>query len=114
MFGGTVASFAVNKDGGAQILPQSEKELPLSVDVAPGKFGFGVYRAELALHYGAAGKEIDSSSTFVVITWQIVVPILIILLLVLFGIILAVKKYNNWIVKKATAGLKERGEGKEK
>jgi hypothetical protein len=104
MFGATDASFSVNKDGGAQILPQSEKDLPVTVESAPGSFGFGIYRAELTLHYGESGKEIDDSYTFVVITWQVVLVVLIVLLLLLWGVMWAVRKYNRWIVRRATGG----------
>jgi hypothetical protein len=104
MFGATVGSFSVNKDGGAQILPQSSKDLPVTVESAPGSFGFGVYRAELTLQYGETGKEIDASYTFVVITWQLVLIVLVILFLILFGIVWSVRKYNRWIVRKAKEG----------
>jgi hypothetical protein len=110
MFGLTDATFSVNKDGGEQILPQSAKDLPVTVESPSGAFGFGVYRAELALHYGQTNQEIDDSYTFVVITWQVVLLILIVLLLVLFGIARGVRKYNQWVIRKATAGLKVRDE----
>lgn len=102
MFGATDAMFSVNEGGGTQILPQSEKNLPVTVASAPGSFGFGIYRAELALHYGETGKEIDASYTFVVITWQIVLIALVILFLIILGVVWCVRKYNRWIIRQAT------------
>lgn len=110
MFGASVASFSVNKNNSAQILPQSEKDLPVSLDPPQGNIGFGIYHAELTLHYGESNKEIGDSYTFVVVTW-VLLPILLALLLIVFGIVLGVRKYNQWVIRKATMG-KENEKGK--
>ncbi len=103
MFGATDESFSVNASGGVQILPQSKKNLPVSIDFASGGFGFGIYHADLTLHYGGTNREIDDSTTFIVITWQSILPIALALCLAIFGIIWGIRRYNRWVIKKATA-----------
>ncbi len=61
------------------------------------EFHFGLYKAELALVYGATNQAVIDSFWFVIIPWQLLILSLIALLLA----VLVLKKYNSWIVSKS-------------
>jgi len=72
-------------------------------------FAFGPYRATLALRYngmGAPETEITegfkSSFWFFIIPWQLLIIIIIVLMTVGFIGTKGLKKYNRWIIEKAT------------
>lgn len=76
-------------------------------------FAFGKYTADLKVVYGTKElKSTKSEFTFYIIPWQllsIVIPSLIVLLILIrFGI----KKYNRYIIAKATGARKAKGKVK--
>jgi len=97
LFGGEGMRVAVNEFG-SQVLPQSQKTLP--IEVAGDRFLFGPYRAKLDLVYGD-GVHLEAQK------WIFVVPLkavawMIAVLIVLAGAPWGIKKYNAWILRKAT------------
>ena len=97
LFGGEGMRVAVNEYG-SQVLPRSQKTLP--IEVAGDRFLFGPYRAKLDLVYGD-GVHLEAQK------WIFVVPLkailwMIAVLIVLAGVPFGVKKYNAWILRKAS------------
>jgi len=70
-------------------------------------FAFGRYTAHLDIAYGTEGEKAQVSTSFYIIPWRvltvIVVALVILLLLFSFGL----KRYNRWIIAKATRIPKE-------
>jgi hypothetical protein len=60
-------------------------------------FAIGRYSADLSLDYGANGKKARASIVFWVFPWRIMLIVGLALVLLLLGI----KKYNKWIIRKA-------------
>lgn len=65
-------------------------------------FALGPYKAEVSLSYGKDNKTADASFWFFVIPWQLLSIILIILAILGFGATIGLKKYNKWIIAKAS------------
>ena len=65
-------------------------------------FTFGRYTADLNLKYGQDNKEVSASYSFLVIPWQLLSVIAVILAMLGFGGVIGLKKYNRWIIAKAT------------
>lgn len=63
-------------------------------------FAFGKYTAHLDLQYGSA-KKAESSYTFFVLPWHLMIVVIVLLAFVFFGLAFALKRYNRWIVRKA-------------
>jgi len=64
-------------------------------------FAFGRYRADLILDYGTLGKKSQATLIFWVIPWRLTVLTIIGLLILIFLLIISIKRYNRWIIKKA-------------
>ena len=97
LFGGEGMRVAVNEFG-SQILPQSQKTMP--IEVLGDRFLFGPYRAKLDLVYGD-GVHLE------VQTWVFIVPLravawMIAVVMLLAGAPWGIKKYNAWILRKAS------------
>ena len=105
LLGITDAIYSVNSYG-AEILPQSGKSLRvLPKTMRWGGFGFGFYRATMVLNYGEdenRDKQITAETSFFVITWQIIVPVILLILLTFWLSTRGVKKYNRWVIEKYT------------
>lgn len=67
-----------------------------------GNFAFGRYSAELNLKYGQDNKEADASYSFFVIPWQLFSIIIVILGILGFLGMIGLKRYNRWIIAKAS------------
>ncbi len=65
-------------------------------------FAFGRYSAELNLKFG--DKENKASYGFWIIPWQLLIIIIIVSLFVIILATKGVKRYNQWIIKKAREG----------
>ncbi|MEN9551774.1 MAG: hypothetical protein RI935_151 [Candidatus Parcubacteria bacterium] len=63
-------------------------------------FALGMYTATLSLSFGNEGKS-ESSITYFMFPWQLLVVVLVSLLVVILALTLALKKYNQWIIKQA-------------
>ncbi len=118
IFGGTLATLLANKNAG-NILPDSIRKFEVgwtgavSQDgagegffamVAKGwsNFALGRYTAELNLKYGVENQEANASYSFFVIPWQLLSVIFVILAILGFLGVIGLKKYNRWIIAKAT------------
>lgn len=100
ILGKTRESFEINPFG-IQTLPQSKKTYQVKWE--PKSFVFGLYRAELSLRYGEAGIPLNTSFwSFIYDLKSLIIfgSLVMLLLLAPFGI----KKYNQWIIRKATRG----------
>ncbi len=65
-------------------------------------FAIGRFTAKLAITAGTSNAiTTDSSTTFWVIPWHILLVWLIVLVLAIIILIVGIKKYNQWIVKKS-------------
>jgi len=111
MFDKEVTTVKVNDKGG-NILPKSLRKFQATWQ---DKFGFGRYRAELALSYGTSpdvggnGKQsLAETVYFWIMPWKIIIPVLVGILLILILSYLSLKSMKNRAVKKA---LKNAGGG---
>lgn len=68
-------------------------------------FALGPYVATLDLVYGTQSIQTSESTFFFVFPWQLMICILFVLLIVSFFGKKLLKKYNNYIIKKARAGM---------
>jgi hypothetical protein len=77
-------------------------------------FALGPYTAELALTYGLQNdKLLTGTYKFYVFPWRIMTLSLIILAGLIWLIIFTVKRYNHWIVVRASRSVSAKGAGKE-
>ena len=65
-------------------------------------FALGRCEATLNLEYGNEGKIAKSSVVFWVFPWHLLLVSIIVFVILLLLLTLLIKKYNRWIVKKAT------------
>ena len=65
-------------------------------------FALGPYNAKLSIAYGKDNKTAEASYRFFVIPWQLLSIVIFILALLGFGGWFGLKKYNRWIISKAT------------
>jgi hypothetical protein len=68
-----------------------------SLKAEKDNFAIGRYSADLTLDYGTEGKKARASIVFWVFPWRI----MLIAGLALVLLLLAIKKYNKWIIRKA-------------
>ncbi|MBI4085094.1 MAG: hypothetical protein HY432_01125 [Candidatus Liptonbacteria bacterium] len=101
MLGITTAVLSVNKFG-AEILPRSQKEIRVAPESVGWKgFGFGYYTADLSLNYGDnMDKQVGAKVGVFVITWQIILPIILVLFLIFWISTKGIKKYNKRVIEK--------------
>jgi hypothetical protein len=72
-----------------------------SISYEWNNFAFGKYTAALHLSYGTEGETIDSSLSFWIFPWQLILVILIGLALLVLLIVFGVRRYNRWIIGRA-------------
>lgn len=99
IFGGKVASVDVNSLS-ANVLPGSTRIFN-STWTDPG-FKLGFYTATVTLNYGNPSQIISAQTSFWIIPWMTLLIALIVLILLLLTLYFAIKKYNSWIVSRAT------------
>ncbi|MDF1498503.1 MAG: DUF916 domain-containing protein [Patescibacteria group bacterium] len=64
-------------------------------------FAFGKYSARLDAVYGNGNQNLLSGMIiFWIIPWRLILVFVIIFVFLLFGIVILIKKYNKWVVKK--------------
>lgn len=111
MFGKEVGSIRVN-EGGSNVLPNSIRRFETAWS---GKNGFGRYKADCALTYGTkvdlggqGMQSLFSEKNFWIIPWNIIIPVLLGLIIILALFILLLRLYRNKAIKKALeqAGLR--------
>jgi len=66
-------------------------------------FHFGRYNAELNLKYGIKNEEARANYGFYIIPWQLLSVIIVIFVIIGFLGFKGIKRYNQWIIKKAQA-----------
>lgn len=102
MIGKQVASLRINgdpknaKDEPKNILPGSVRRFQVTLTK---KWMFGRYTAHLDLSYD--NKRLTANKSFWVIPYAIVIPVLIGLIVLIFGLKFGIKKYNAYIIKKS-------------
>jgi hypothetical protein len=69
-------------------------------------WAFGRYKVALVLTYGSANQAASDVLTVWIIPWQLLTLILVVLLVVLGGGRILLKRYNNWVIKQARASLR--------
>ena len=99
IFGGQVATADVNQLS-ANILPGSDRIFN-NVWKDPG-FKLGYYTATITLNYGNPAQTITSSTGFWIIPWMTLLVLGVLLILLIVALYFAIKKYNAWIISKAT------------
>ena len=96
IFGVVKIVLPVNNDG-ANVLPQSSKRFVSQWENS--EFLIGPYKATINLTYGESKKTISQTYWFFAVSRNFIY-ILLGLIIVLFFIPKAIKKYNRWIIKK--------------
>lgn len=100
LFGGTVAQAPVN-DLRANIFPGTDKVFNLEID-PPGPT-FGLYHAVVDVTYGSLSTSTASAGAwFIAAPLGILLPIILALILIIFVIPKGLRKYNSWVIKKAS------------
>lgn len=119
MLGGTAAVLQVN-NGLAAVLPNSIRKFEAAwekqTNIGTGgnffteisrewsNFAFGPYTADLTLTYGANNdKIVQQTLQFWVFPWRVLLLALIVLIVAVLAIVFGVKRYNAWIVSRATS-----------
>lgn len=122
LFGGTAAVLDANQ-GGGNILPESTRRFTVTwaqsgTPAAAGieadrgsffsqlraewhNFALGRYTAELNLRYGAEQQSAQSTLTFWVLPWRLLVVGGISLLVLIFLLTASLRRYNRWIIARA-------------
>lgn len=104
MFGKKVQTLRVNGDPGdpknppRSVLPNSIRKFE---QVSDKKWMLGPYSAKLKLTYGQEKTTIESSTSFWVIPYKLIILILLLILVVFFGGRWLIRRYNAHVVKKA-------------
>ncbi|HSX08278.1 MAG TPA: hypothetical protein VLG11_05275 [Candidatus Saccharimonadales bacterium] len=112
LIGQKVATLRVNGDPSSatdipkNILPSSIRRFQNTLNK---KWLFGRYTARLDLTYGQDHKHLTANVSFWVIPYAIIVPAIIGLLIIAFGLRFGIRRYNAHIIKKAqgSAGRRE-------
>jgi hypothetical protein len=96
MFGGKVATVAVNSLGG-NVLPDSIRRFTQTL---ANKQLFGLYTAKLSMTY-AGNKTLAANASFWVIPWKLVLLVLLGLLVIGYLLKVGIRKYNQHIIAMA-------------
>ncbi len=118
MFGGTAVRLDANP-GQGNVLPNSVRRFEVawsaSHPAAGGSgffaavsrewhnFAFGWYTAHLNLSYGTRGETVSSAYNLFLIPWQLLLVALIVLLSLTVLGRWGIHRYNQWIIRKASA-----------
>ncbi len=109
MFGKKIQTLRVNGDPAdaknqpRSILPNSVRKFEQKLDK---KWMFGPYTAKLKLTYGQNKTPMESTTSFWVIPYMLILGVLLLLAIVIFGGRWLIRRYNAHIVSKATASSK--------
>lgn len=118
MLGGTSQVIPINSSQGA-VLPSSVRKFTASWEkvATEGKsnffkefgnewknFALGPYTANLMLSYGASNdKTMAVTLNFLVMPWRVLLLATVLIILLIMLIVFIVKRYNTWIISKASA-----------
>lgn len=64
-------------------------------------FALGFYTANLNVEYGSKGEKVKDTTFFFVFPWELSIVMFIVLLVLYFGGKNSIKRYNQYIIKKA-------------
>lgn len=99
MFGNKVQTLQVNPDKG-NVLPLSIRRFEASLDQ---RWMIGRYTADITIAYGTTGQAIVKTITFWVIPYKQLIIIILALATLIFVFRKLIKRYNNYIIKRANA-----------
>jgi hypothetical protein len=111
LLGRKATSLPINGDL-ANVLPESIRKFDATwqkTEVPRGasewqkereNFAWGKYTATLTLDYGVDGQKTTASLVFWVFPWRVTIFYLAIVIVIILLIILGVKSYNKWLIKK--------------
>lgn len=97
-WGKEVASLDIN-EGLNNALPRSIREFNVAWQ-KENLLTLGKYKATVNISYGHDNKNITAQKTFWIFPWKIIVVFLIGLLTLVLVILIGIKKYNKWLLKK--------------
>lgn len=100
MFGNKVETLAVNGDKG-NVLPLSIRRFESTLDRT---WMFGRYTADISVAYGTTGQAIVQSISFWVIPYKVILGALLVLATLIFVFRTLIKRYNNYIIRRANHG----------
>ncbi len=108
MFGNDVAVVNINLNRN-NVLPGSTRKFIERLDSSTigNKILFGRYTAKLTLNYGA-DKVISSEISFWVIPYKIIIAVILALLILIFGIRFALKRYTESILDRSRRSRRRR------
>ncbi len=108
MFNKKVATVNVNLPP-RNILPGSIRKFEQKLDssVIGSKMLFGKYKADLSISYGSNKEVITSSIEFWVIPYRLIGLIILLVVGGITALVIIIKRYNQYIIKKAQNGIKE-------
>ncbi|MAZ30325.1 hypothetical protein CL655_03515 [bacterium] len=104
MLGDTVAEIVMN-DSRSGVFPQSIR--PVTAEWQENGLGFGRYVAEVAMVYGVPGEAqytMSANTTFWVLPWEIIRPLMIVLGVLALVSYVLVRYYINQQVRKLSGG----------
>ncbi len=64
-------------------------------------FALGLYSANLNIDFGTNGEKANKTVFFFVFPWELTIVLIIAILIIFFGGKAALRRYNNYIIKKA-------------
>ena len=99
IFGGQVAVVDVNNLS-ANVLPGSSRIFNSTWN-DPG-FKLGYYTATVTLAYGSPAQTITAQTSFWIIPWMTLLLILIAIIVTLVVLYFVLKRYNSWIISRAS------------
>ena len=124
IFGGTAGEVDVNKPEmgkGGNVLPGTIRLFESSwvknpfetppqgffekLKIEKNNFAFGRYKGDLDLGYGTQGKRAQAILIFWVFPWHLILVLVFGIALLIFLLIVGIKKYNQWVIRKATQGI---------
>lgn len=101
IFGVTQATVQINPHG-VDTLPQSAKSFTQKLNPPP--IVFGPYRVVARITYGANDDKVAMGTTWIwILPWPILIGVIIFLLIVFIGLPKGIRRYNRWIIKKASS-----------
>lgn len=98
MFGNKVETLPLNADKG-NVLPLSIRKFQSTLDRT---WMFGRYTADVSVAYGTTGQAIVQSLSFWVIPYKQIVFLLLLVTTLIFIFRTLIKRYNSYIIKRAT------------
>lgn len=105
MFGNHFDTLTVNQDKG-NVLPLSIRKFQTTLDK---QWLFGRYTADVSVGYGTTGQAIVRTISFWVIPWKIIAIALLVIVTAFFVLRTLIRRYNNYIIKRASASHSDKG-----